>query len=120
MTRVDEDAVAAVLAQIEDLPVRGRAMVLAAAYRPIRAAAAKHRLACRAIRQQLLAEWSRGQLIAWLTWNDANGRYRDEDAAREGDPPLSYDEALSLVMACVEDWDEPQHPFQMRLQSRRP
>lgn len=35
-------------------------------------------------------------LRAWLTWNDPHGIYADDDAEREGLPPLTLAEAQEI------------------------
>ena len=61
--------------------------------------------------------WSRESLIAWLSWNDPNGAYFDEDARRDGYDPLTKPEAADLVMSFVrENYETPQ---EMRTLARR-
>ena len=47
--------------------------------------------------QSVLNSWSRQDLIAWLSWNDKNGVYRDEDSMREFDNILSKTEAIEII-----------------------
>ena len=42
--------------------------------------------------------WSREDLITWLSWNDSNGVYKDEDSLIEFDNILSKDEAIEIIM----------------------
>ena len=44
-----------------------------------------------------LNSWSRYDLIEWLSWNDRNGVYRDEDTLREFDQIVSREEALEIM-----------------------
>ena len=41
--------------------------------------------------------WSREDLIEWLSWNDSNGVYKDEDSLREFDNVLSKQEAIKII-----------------------
>ncbi len=52
--------------------------------------------------QRLLCDGTREQLIAWLRWNDPNGSYTDRDLLAENRPPLSLDEARSLLRDQIE------------------
>lgn len=45
-----------------------------------------------------LSKWSRYDLIEWLSWNDRNGVYRDEDSLREFDQIISREEALEIMV----------------------
>lgn len=42
------------------------------------------------------SQWTREECIAWLTANDFNGVYTDDDAKAEGLKPLTLDQALAL------------------------
>lgn len=53
--------------------------------------------------QDLLTNGTREQVIAWLTWNDANGIYTDEQAADEGMPPLTLEQARDLMRGQIEE-----------------
>lgn len=44
-----------------------------------------------------LNSWSRLDLIEWLSWNDRNGVYKDEDSMREFDNILSKEEAIEII-----------------------
>lgn len=66
---------------------------------------------------RLLTDYSREALIDWLSWNDRNGAYTDEEARREGQPPLTHAEAAGLVFEHVVDTKET--PEEMRRSSRR-
>lgn len=50
----------------------------------------------------LLHDGTRAQLISWLRWNDPNGSYTDRDLQADGHPPLTLDEARSLVRDQIE------------------
>jgi hypothetical protein len=41
--------------------------------------------------------WSREDLIEWLSWNDRNGVYKDEDSLREFDNILSKGDAIEII-----------------------
>ena len=45
-----------------------------------------------------LNSWSRLDLIEWLSWNDRNGVYKDEDSMREFDNILSKEEAIEIII----------------------
>ena len=47
--------------------------------------------------QSELNTWSRESLIEWLSWNDRNGVYKDEDSLREFDNILSKEEAIEII-----------------------
>jgi hypothetical protein len=47
--------------------------------------------------ETILNSWSREDLIEWLTWNDRNGVYKDEDSLREFDIILSKEEAIEII-----------------------
>lgn len=44
-----------------------------------------------------LNSWSRLDIIEWLSWNDSNGVYKDEDSLREFDNVLSKEEAIEIM-----------------------
>ena len=44
-----------------------------------------------------LSRQSRYDLIEWLSWNDRNGVYRDEDSLAEFGNILSKEEAIEIV-----------------------
>ena len=44
-----------------------------------------------------LNSWSRNELINWLSWNDPNGVYEDEDSLREFDNILGKPEAIEII-----------------------
>ncbi|PWH86038.1 hypothetical protein [Brumimicrobium oceani] len=44
-----------------------------------------------------LTSWSRLELIEWLSWNDRNGVYNDEDSLREFDNILKKDQAIEII-----------------------
>jgi hypothetical protein len=45
-----------------------------------------------------LNSWSRLALIDWLSWNDRNGVYPDEDSMREFDNILTKEEAIEIII----------------------
>ena len=69
------------------------------------------------MREQLLTRYTREALIAWLQWNDPNGAYSDEDAWREGQPPLTHGEAADLAFEHVLETKETLE--EMRRNARR-
>jgi hypothetical protein len=44
-----------------------------------------------------LNTWSRLDLIEWLSWNDKNGVYKDEQSLAEFDNILSKEEAIEIM-----------------------
>ena len=44
-----------------------------------------------------LNSWSRLDLIEWLSWNDRNGVYKDEQSLAEFDNILSKEEAIEIM-----------------------
>lgn len=44
-----------------------------------------------------LNSWSRLDLIEWLSWNDRNGVYRDEDSLQEFGNKVSKEEAIEII-----------------------
>ena len=44
-----------------------------------------------------LNSWSRLDLIDWLSWNDKNGIYRDEDSLTEIGNILGKEEAIEIM-----------------------
>lgn len=47
--------------------------------------------------QNELNTWSREDLITWLSWNDRNGVYTDEDSMQEFDNILGKKEAIEII-----------------------
>lgn len=45
-----------------------------------------------------LKEWTRQDLIDWLSWNDRNGIYSDEDSMNELGNIMSYEEGVELMV----------------------
>jgi hypothetical protein len=45
---------------------------------------------------------SRDSIIRWLTWNDPNGCYRDDDCVYEGLPLLTHIAALECYLVALE------------------
>lgn len=44
-----------------------------------------------------LNSWSRSELIDWLSWNDRNGIYKDEDSLAEMGNILGKEEAIEIM-----------------------
>lgn len=44
-----------------------------------------------------LSSWSRLELIEWLSWNDRNGVYRDDQSLQEFDNILGKEEAIEII-----------------------
>ena len=44
-----------------------------------------------------LNSWSRLDLIEWLSWNDRNGVYKDEESLAEFNTILSKEEAVEIM-----------------------
>ena len=44
-----------------------------------------------------LSRWSRYDLIEWLSWNDRNGVYKDEESIAEFGNILSKEEAIEII-----------------------
>ena len=55
----------------------------------------------RGITEFHLDDMSREELIEWLSWNDRNGSYRDEECAMEFGEILTYQEALWLAKSQI-------------------
>lgn len=55
-----------------------------------------------AYQRKLLRDGTREQLIAWLRLNDPNGSYTDRDLQADDQPPLTLDEARSIVRDQIE------------------
>jgi hypothetical protein len=47
--------------------------------------------------QSELNSLSREDLIEWLSWNDRNGVYKDEDSLKEFDNVLGKEEAIEII-----------------------
>lgn len=45
-----------------------------------------------------LNSWTRIDLIDWLSWNDRNGIYKDEDSLQEFNNILSREEAVEIMV----------------------
>jgi hypothetical protein len=45
--------------------------------------------------------WSRLDLIEWLSWNDRNGVYKDEESLAEFDNILSKEEAIEIMTRMI-------------------
>ena len=50
-----------------------------------------------------LNSWSREDLIEWLSWNDKNGVYKDEDSLREFDNILGKEEAIEIIIKQISE-----------------
>lgn len=50
-----------------------------------------------AVAPKLTEASSRETLIRWLSWNDSNGCYSDEDCEAEGHEPLTLDELWGIL-----------------------
>lgn len=46
---------------------------------------------------EVLNSWTRLELIEWLSWNDRNGVYKDEDSLQEFGNIVSKEEAISII-----------------------
>lgn len=58
------------------------------------------------VQQDILRDGSREEVISWLTWNDSNGCFCDEDAEAEGMPRLTLQTARELMRTILrEDTD---------------
>ncbi|MBS7234136.1 hypothetical protein KHA90_24345 [Flavobacterium psychroterrae] len=44
-----------------------------------------------------LNTWNRLDLIEWLSWNDRNGVYKDEESMQEFGNILSKEEAIEII-----------------------
>jgi hypothetical protein len=45
-----------------------------------------------------LKNWSRKDLIEWLTWNDSNGIYNDEQSMSEIGNIMTYNEGVEIMI----------------------
>ncbi|WP_339660733.1 hypothetical protein [uncultured Polaribacter sp.] len=57
-------------------------------------------------KEKLLVElksWTRLDLIDWLSWNDRNGIYKNEDSLREFDNILGKREAISIMIRQIHE-----------------
>lgn len=45
-----------------------------------------------------LKNWSTANLINWLSWNDPNGIYRDEESLAELGCIMTYEEAVEIMV----------------------
>jgi len=50
--------------------------------------------------------WDREQCIAWLSWNDPNGIYSDEELTAEGCTPLTYIQAQDIAISQIQEDEE--------------
>lgn len=44
-----------------------------------------------------LNSWNRDELINWLSWNDSNGIYKDEDSLMEFGNTVDKEEAIEII-----------------------
>jgi hypothetical protein len=51
-----------------------------------------------------LNSWSRLDLIEWLSWNDRNGVYKDEESLAEFDNVLSKEEAIEIMTRQISNY----------------
>lgn len=47
--------------------------------------------------QSELNSWTREGLIQWLSWNDRNGVYKDEESLKEFGNTVSKEEAIRII-----------------------
>lgn len=47
--------------------------------------------------QYELNSWTREGLIQWLSWNDRNGVYKDEESLQEFGNAVSKEEAIRII-----------------------
>lgn len=48
--------------------------------------------------QSELHSWTRESLIEWLSWNDRNGVYKDEESLQEFGNIVSKEEAMEIMI----------------------
>lgn len=48
-----------------------------------------------------LNSWTRLELIDWLSWNDRNGVYSDEDSLREFGDILTKERAIKIITEMI-------------------
>jgi len=48
-----------------------------------------------------LVNWSRENLLNWLSWNDRNGIFTDKQSEAEGMQPMTKIEALEVINRIV-------------------
>ena len=51
----------------------------------------------------LLNSMTRGDMIEWLSWNDRNGIYEDEQSLKELGNIMTRDEALEIIIRQIEE-----------------
>jgi hypothetical protein len=51
--------------------------------------------------REALKKWSRQDLIDWLSWNDPNGVYCDDESMAELGNTMTYEEGIELVVKQV-------------------
>lgn len=51
----------------------------------------------------LIPAMSRDDIINWLSWNDRNGIYRDEQSLKELGNVMSRDEGIEIMIRQIED-----------------
>lgn len=50
-----------------------------------------------------IATWTREQLIQWLSWNDPNGVYTDQDSLAEFGNIMSIEEGREIMLAQIKE-----------------
>lgn len=56
--------------------------------------------------RQELQNWKREELITWLSWNDPNGVYRDDESMAELGNIMTYEEGIQLVVKQVTSYGQ--------------
>jgi len=57
----------------------------------------------KAVKQDILKNGTREQVIEWLEWNDPNGVYSDSDSIAEGFDPLTLETAREIMADQIEE-----------------
>lgn len=50
-----------------------------------------------------ISTWTREQLINWLSWNDPNGVYKDEDSLDEFGNIMTIEEGREIMLRQIEE-----------------
>lgn len=50
-----------------------------------------------------ILNWSREQVIDWLSWNDSNGVYTDEDSLGEFGKVMSIEEGREIMLRQINE-----------------
>ncbi|MVX36044.1 hypothetical protein [Myroides sp. LoEW2-1] len=53
-----------------------------------------------------ISTWTREQLINWLSWNDPNGVYKDEDSLDEFGNIMTIEEGREIMLRQIEEGRE--------------